>query len=82
MRLVMIEWVDSHVGLPGWKQLGDVDYSEAPIVRSVGWLHIDGDDLKVVIPHWIKEQGAVADQGCGEMAIPARAIIRIINLRE
>ena len=50
--------------------------------RSVGWLVHDGDDCKVIVPHISRDHEHVADQGCGDMTIPAAAILRIAELIE
>jgi hypothetical protein len=80
MRLVLIEWLDSHVAVGGWKEL-DGFAPEAPICRSVGWLARDDDHSKVVIPHVIEQQENVPLQGCGDMTIPTAAILRMIELK-
>jgi hypothetical protein len=80
MRLVLIEWVDSHVAIGGWKLLEGFS-PQAPVCRSVGWLARDDEHSKVVVPHVIDEQGDVPLQGCGDMTIPTAAVVRMIDLR-
>lgn len=81
MRLVLIEWVDSHVAVGGWKLLDDFDRNaKAPFCRSVGWVVRDDDEIIVVVPHFIEEQGDVARQGCGDMTIPKCSVVRVIDL--
>lgn len=82
MRLVLIEWVDSHVAIGGWKLLEGFS-PQAPVCRSVGWLVRDDEHSKVVVPHVIEEQsqGDVPLQGCGDMTIPAAAVVRMVELR-
>lgn len=75
LRLVMIEWLDSH-RTEGWH---DDDPSENPLTcRSVGWLVYDGKDAKTVAPHMTDEE---VPQRCGEMTIPSRAVLKIRTLR-
>ena len=74
-----MEWLDSHVAIGGWKARDDVEAS-AQVVRSVGWLARD-DDVKLIIPHVIEEQGAVIGQGCGEMLIPTRSVVSMVEVR-
>lgn len=49
MRLVMIEWVDSHTD-GGWQKLEGEFEDRALTCRSVGWLVLDGDAVKIVAP--------------------------------
>ena len=80
MKLVLIRWRDSHVSVGGWKELDDFS-TEAPIVQSVGWLLMDSETTKVVVPHLIDAQEPhVPSQGCGEMAIPASAVVSMVEL--
>jgi len=79
MRLVLIEWVDSHVAIGGWKGL-DGFCASAPVCRSVGWLVKNDEDAKVIMPHLIQEQGDVPLQGCGDMTIPTCAVLRMVDL--
>lgn len=82
-RLVLIEWEDSTGGSGNW---GGIPREEPkPLVcRSVGWLVIDGARAKIVVPHMHddnKELGTTRS-GCGDMTIPARAVLRIVDLKE
>ena len=54
----------------------------ALVCRSVGWLVLDGERAKVVAPHLNQQEAGVALQGSGVMTIPARAVLRIVDLRE
>ncbi len=81
MKLVLVEWFDSHVAIGGWKEL-DGFSPDAPLVRSVGWLLRDGSKTKVIVPHLIQEQlPFVPMQSCGEIAIPEAAIVSITELQ-
>lgn len=77
-KLVLIEWLDSH-RFDGWHT--DKPATKPLRCTSVGWLVYDGKDdgkdAKTVAPHMSDEEPA---QRCGEMTIPARAILRIREL--
>jgi hypothetical protein len=81
MRLVLIEWIDSFGCSPNWQPL-DNPCPEPMKVRSVGWLAYDGKDCKVVVPH-LSENSPMGPprQGCGDMTIPTRSILRMRSLR-
>ena len=81
MRLVLVEWLDSGGCSPSWSAL-DGGVLPCPLVcLSAGWLLYDGDDCKVVVPHYIAGDGqTVKQQGCGDMTIPTRAIVRIVDM--
>lgn len=83
MRLVLIDWVDSHRNPNSWTPLDEFPAPKPLVCRSVGWLAHDGNDCKVVIPHLIEggQNGATPEQGCGDMTIPAQAILRMYELR-
>ena len=71
-RLVLIEWEDSHSdGV--WQQL-DVELEDRALVcRSVGWLVLDGERAKVIVPHLSDQEDGVPLQGCGIMTIPGHS---------
>lgn len=56
--------------------------ASAPLkCQSVGWLLKDDPDFKVVVPHLTgTDHPNVANSGCGDMAIPTRAISRMVDL--
>ena len=82
MRLVLIEWVDSVGCSPTWKDLTE-DFPSKPIVcRSVGWLFRQGPGYTVIVPHVVTMPDDEPDQGCGDMAIPTRSILRMVDLVE
>lgn len=78
-RLVLIEWADSHA-VPGWQELSAVQRSLGLLCRSVGWLIHDGPETKVIVPHL--SEGSNPPQGSGIMMIPARAVVREVDLTE
>ena len=80
MQLVLIEWLDSYGCSSEWQPLQG--YHAKPLLcRSVGWLLYDGSDCKVVVPHLSDANNKhVPIQGCGDMTIPASAILKITEL--
>ena len=81
MRLVLVEWIDSYGCSPAWESLSDCQ-PKLMQCRSVGWLLHDGDDCKVIIPHLSERHDDVTKQGCGDMTIPSRAVLRMIDLAD
>lgn len=82
MRLVLVEWMDSFGCSANWQPLDTESLSPKPILcRSVGWLAHNGKDCKVIVPH-ISEVSPEEEkkQGCGDMTIPCKAIIKISTL--
>lgn len=80
MRLVLIEWEDSH-GDGAWHALERIE-DRALICRSVGWLVVDGERAKVIAPHINEQEVGVPLQGCGVMTIPTRAVLRVTELSQ
>jgi hypothetical protein len=81
MRLVLIEWEDSHTE-GGWQRL-DADLEDRAVVcRSVGWLVLDGEAVKIVAPHLNHPETGVPLQGSGVMHIPARAVLRMTDIAQ
>lgn len=84
MRLVLIEWVDSHGTLEGWHILDKEELSAEPLkCHSVGWLFHDGADCKIIIPHIGGiESNRLPLQGRGNLTIPTKAILKLSELEE
>lgn len=82
MKLVLIEWLDSHSGR-GWQDMEAVEHAAVPLYcRSVGWLARETKDCKVIVPHISGEKnGNSVLQGCGDLTIPTAAIEKITVLR-
>ena len=70
MKLVYVEWFDSYGCSPEWVPLARV---KAPslICTSVGWVHLETEEMIVVVPH-VTEDGhdSATYSGCGDMSIP------------
>jgi len=83
MKLLLIEWLDSHAGR-GWKDLDEIESAAEPLYcRSVGWLLKETKDCKVIVPHiGGEENGNIMIQGLGDLTIPTKAIIKITVLKE
>ena len=83
MKLVLIEWLDSHSGR-GWQDMEKFEDAAQPLYcRSVGWLAVESDDCKVLVPHLAGNQnGNIVAQGCGDLTIPTQAIVKVEVLRD
>ena len=74
LRMVAIEWVDSHYRA-GWT----TEAAEKLPLKclSVGWLVEDGESAKVLSAHLTSEDHP---QRCGDMTIPTAAIISMVEV--
>ena len=83
MKLVLIEWLDSHSGARRWQPLREIVRNAEPVIcRSVGWLVHDSKRCKVIVPHISGEKNeGVIPYGDGDLSIPAKAIIKTTVLR-
>jgi len=81
-RLVLIEWVDSFGCASNWEEIGHVESPERQVCRSVGWLVVDDENSKVIVPHVAKATKHTEEQGCGDMTIPTPCVLRIVDLQE
>lgn len=78
--LVLIDWEDSSFVGVGWQD--PMEFSDAPVCcRSVGWLVLDGNHTKAIMPHR-NDQGDSLNQGGGIIKIPTRCISRMVRLVE
>jgi hypothetical protein len=82
-KLVLIEWLDSHSGR-GWQTIDQLESTAKPLYcRSVGWIVSENEDCMVIVPHIGGEkQGEIMFQGCGDLTIPTKAILKITILKE
>lgn len=79
-KLVLVKWIDSLGCSPTWSKLDCIELK--PVVcKSVGFLYYSNDEYLVIVPHFIKGGVDIEQQGCGEMAIPRRSILKITELR-
>src|SRR3954470_24009365 len=72
-QLVLIEWLDSFGCSRQWQKLGGCARAPLRCFSGVGLVY-DGPEAKVIVPHISAPHDAVDQQGCGDMAIPTRAI--------
>lgn len=79
-RLVLLEWEDSHHSA-GWQPIEGIR-DEVLVCQSVGWLIYDGERSKVVAPHLSHPEAEIEAQGNGFMTIPARCVLRVVELQE
>ena len=82
MKLVLIEWVESFGCSSKWEELSDDCKPEPILCRSVGWLFRDTEDCKVIVPHIANVSDGGLQQGCGEMTIPTKSILSILDIVE
>lgn len=75
MKLVLIEWEDSHYR-PGWTT--DKPEAEPLVCRSVGWLVAETKAAKMLAANVTNEANP---QRCGDMTIPQRCIRSVKTLK-
>ena len=82
MKLVLIEWVDSHSGR-GWQEIEQLkSASELLYCRSVGWVVSENKNTIVLVPHISGEKNVgIKLCGCGDISIPKRAVTKIRTLK-
>ena len=83
MKLVLVEWLDSHSGR-GWQDFDRLQQAAEPLYcRSVGWIVKENKKCKVLVPHLAGEKnGEINLQGCGDLTIPTAAIVKTTILRQ
>jgi hypothetical protein len=81
VKLVLIEWEDSFGCSSRWQALEAAQSAKPLLCQSVGWLVHDGKECKVLVPHLTTEHQNAGRQGCGDMTIPVRSIVKIKTLR-
>jgi hypothetical protein len=81
-EIVLIEWLDSHSG-KGWQDIDQLEETAIPLYcRSVGWIIKETEDCKVIVPHLSgEENGDIIIQGCGDLVIPTKSIVKITTLK-
>jgi len=81
-KLVLVEWVDSFGVGSAWDNVSDIK-DVAHTCTSVGYLTLDGENIKVITPHISPERKDMCDEtACGDMSIPCVSIIRMVDLNE
>lgn len=78
-QLLLVEWVDSYGCSPVWEPIAEIK-PEICHARSVGWLVAENNECITIVPH--VSETAVRPQGCGDMTIPRRSIVKITKLVE
>ncbi len=78
MKLVVVEWLDSHQGR-GWEDVEDLEEKVEPLsCRSVGWVLKETDEALMLVPHIAGQQSTkIIVQGTGDLVIPKCAISKI-----
>lgn len=80
--LALIEWEDSFGCSSSWADLS-TEHPTPLRCRSVGWIVHQDAHCVVIVPHVTDHHDGVASrQGCGDMTIPARAVVRVVTLDE
>ena len=79
MKLVLVEWLDSHSSPRNdWQDLSCLRGANTAVrCRSVGWLVADGNGHKTLVPHLSGDRDGIAPYGKGELTIPDCAITRV-----
>ncbi len=75
MKLVYLEWIDSRGVSESWYYLKDLE-SKCCILKSVGWVIKEDRQLIHIVPH----VGDDPKQGCGDMVIPKRCVLKKIEI--
>ena len=82
MKLVLVEWLDSHSGR-GWQEIKRLSEASDPLYcRSVGWVVSERNGCLVLVPHISGEKNRdIVLHGCGDLTIPKKAIVKTTVLR-
>jgi hypothetical protein len=73
---VLVEWFDSCGCSRDWEDLSNANGAAPMVCRSVGWVAERNSSCVVIVPHVCE----ATTQGCGDMTIPASAIISLVSL--
>lgn len=79
--LVLIEWEDSRQPTSSWAYISTMDTAPAVSCVSVGWLVRDNCAVKLLASNLGDIGDADSMQASGVISIPARCIVRIVELR-
>ncbi len=81
--LVMLEWEDSARPSPAWVHVQDIEQRPSIILcRSVGWLLVDNESVKVLAPNMGHTDDLENLQASGLITIPTRSVVKVHELRE
>ncbi len=80
--IVCIKWADSFGVGSHWEVIPEELPTEPHYCYSTGWLVSDGEHAKIIIPHISPEDEEIGARltGCGDMSIPACAVIEMTIL--
>jgi len=83
MRLVKIEWVDSYGVTGEWLPTANAKDIKHVCI-SVGFIVVDGEHSIVLAPNLSPQNDKIdaEEMTCGNMAIPTKAILSIVELME
>ncbi len=75
MKLILVEWIDTHAGR-GWQSIDDLKDHCTPLsCRSVGWILAKRNGHIVIAPHLSGyDNDDIVTQGRGDLAIPEQMI--------
>jgi hypothetical protein len=81
-KLVFVKWQDSYGVSPVWQEIRAVQV-DAHYCYSVGWVVAESSDCLVIVPHVspANEHIAAPEQGTGDMSIPKRSIVNLVELQ-
>lgn len=77
--LVLVQWVDSHMDLDGWKFVDEIDVNttQGLLVNSVGFVISIEDDAVMLAPNYAEDPEQVSQL----MIIPKSAVQNIIQIK-
>jgi hypothetical protein len=80
-NVVCVDWEDSYGCSSKWETLDKGDMPQTMFCRSIGWVTNKSKKCLVIVPHMAINKILEVNQGCGDMAIPVRAIVRIKRIK-
>ena len=78
MKLVLVEWVDSHSMAVAWSSKQDIiEAAKGPItIQSVGWVVYEDDKVLTLIAHYGDENNCGGDVTIPKCAIQKRKALK------
>jgi hypothetical protein len=77
---VLVEWEDSYGCSSTWQDIPEEGEPHALRCKSLGWITGQSGKCLVIVPHLAQNGDVNIKQGCGDMTIPAAAILRITRI--